>query len=48
MRELTLILSSVCSVCGKEHICFCIERKGNFVRIKMFTQVAGWAMALLL
>lgn len=46
MRELAL--SSTLGVRGKEHVCFCIERKGNVVRIKMFTQVADWAVALLL
>lgn len=44
MRELAL--SSILGVRGKEHVC--IERKGNVVRIKMFTQVADWAVALLL
>lgn len=46
MRELMLILKGICSVCGKKHICFCRERKGNVVRIKMLTQVAGWAVVL--
>lgn len=40
-RELAVILSRRCSVPGKEHICFCIQRKGNVVQTKMFTQVAG-------
>lgn len=31
MRELTLILNGICSVRGKEYICFCRERKGNVV-----------------
>lgn len=40
-REVAVILSRRCSVPGKEHICFCVQRKGNVVQTKMFTQVAG-------
>lgn len=47
-RELAVILIRRCSVPGKDHICFCIQRKGNVVQMKMFTQVSGEAGALLL